>query len=51
MTMAIEQDIADIKKDIEYIKNALDEGYELSDEAKAAIKKARATPKSEYVKL
>ena len=49
--MAIEQDIAEIRKDIAFIKDALKEDFELSDEAEAALKKARATPKSKYVKL
>lgn len=48
---AIHQDLMDIKKDVEFIKNILSEEYELSDYAKKELKKARKTPEDEYVDL
>jgi len=54
MTTTIEtlhHDIMELKKDIEFIKNAISENFELSDYAKKALKEARKTPESEYVNL
>ena len=44
-------DISSLRKDIELIKNILREDHELSDEAREALKKARRTPKEDYVEL
>lgn len=38
-----------LKKDVEFIKNAIAEDYELSDEAKRQLEEARKTPLSEYI--
>jgi len=54
MTTTIEQlykDIAYLKRDVELIKHILEEDYELSEEAKKALAKARETPESEYIDL
>ena len=47
----IHQDLVELKKDVEFIKTALIEDFEISDSAKAALKEARKTPESEYVDL
>jgi hypothetical protein len=54
MTTSIEtihKDLVDLKKDVEYIKNMLNEDFELSAGAKKALEEARKTPESEYVDL
>ena len=48
---ALHQELADIKKDVEFIKHILSEDFELSNEAKQALKEARETPASEYIDL
>lgn len=45
---AISQELHQIRKDVEFIKRILSEDFELSDEAKRALKEARETPESEY---
>ena len=40
-----------MRRDVELIKHILEEDYELSEEAKEALAKARKTPESEYVDL
>ena len=47
----IHAELHEIKKDVSFIKNILSEEYELSAEAKKALKEARETPESEYVDL
>ena len=47
----IHQEIVGIKKDLQFIKIALSENYELSDYAKDALKKARETSELKYVDL
>lgn len=47
----VHQELVGLKKDIEFIKHALSEDFEFSDEAKKALKEARETPESEYVDL
>ena len=47
----LHKELVGIKKDIEYIKQMIQEDFELSDEAKKALKEARKTPESEYVDL
>ncbi|MBI1969208.1 hypothetical protein HYS48_00820 [Candidatus Woesearchaeota archaeon] len=47
----IHKELADLKKDIKFIKYVLSEDFELSDEAQKALKEARETPESEYVDL
>ena len=42
----LHKEILDIKNDLAYIKNILSEEYELSDEAKKQLEKARKTPVS-----
>ncbi len=37
-----------LQKDMEFVKKVIAEDFELSDEAKKELKKARATPKEEY---
>ncbi len=48
---SLNKEITEIKKDIKFIKHALKEDYELSEEAKEGLKKARETEESEYVDL
>ncbi|MDI6708764.1 MAG: hypothetical protein QMD21_00485 [Candidatus Thermoplasmatota archaeon] len=45
----IYKELETMKKDIEFIKHALAEEYELSEEAKKGLAEARATPESEYI--
>jgi hypothetical protein len=47
----LHKDISYLKRDVELIKHILDEDYELSEEAKKALARARETPESEYVDL
>ncbi|MBI4043829.1 MAG: hypothetical protein HY393_03410 [Candidatus Diapherotrites archaeon] len=47
----VHKDLAQLKKDVSYIKAVLQEGFELSDYAKKALKEARETAESEYVDL
>lgn len=48
---AIHQEIMELKKDMDFIKDILSEKFELSDYAKKSLKEARETPESEYVDL
>ena len=50
-TKIIQQELIDIKRDVEFIKHILSEDFELSDYAKKALKEARETPESEYINL
>lgn len=50
-TKIIQQELLEIKKDVEFIKHLLSEDFELSDYAKRALKEARKTLESEYVNL
>ena len=43
------QDIEDIKKSLDLIRNILAENYELSESAKNQLKIADDTPSSEYI--
>ena len=45
------KELRDIKKDVKFIKNVLSEDFELSNQAKKALKEARETPESEYVDI
>jgi len=47
----IHKELVDLKKDVKYIKNILNEDFELSAGAKKALKEARETPESDYVEL
>jgi len=54
MTTTIEtihNDLTELKKDVDFIKNILAENQELNDEVKMELKAARETPDSEYVDL
>ncbi len=44
----IHEEIHEIKKDVDFIKNILSEEYELSEYAEKELKEARETPESEY---
>ncbi len=48
---SIHVDLIEIKKDLAFIKHALKEDFELSDNAIKELREARATPESEYVDL
>ena len=47
----IGQELQHIRKDVEFIKVVLSEDFELSEQAKLALKEARETVESEYVDL
>jgi flagellar biosynthesis chaperone FliJ len=48
---SLNQELEHIRKDVEFIKDALSEKFELSDKAKKSLKEARKTPESKYVDL
>ena len=48
---SLHQEIEDLRKDVDMLKDILSENVELSDEAKSALKHARETPESEYKDL
>ena len=45
----IHEDLKNIQKDMQFIKHALTEDFELSSEAKRQLEQARKTPRSEYI--
>jgi len=45
----IHKDLKNLQKDMKLIKHAIAEDFELSDEAKNELEKARKTPREEYV--
>lgn len=47
----IHEDIVNLRKDVQVIKDMLAEGFELSDYAKKVLKEARETSEGEYVDL
>ncbi|MEA2054957.1 MAG: hypothetical protein U9O96_07645 [Candidatus Thermoplasmatota archaeon] len=47
----LSKDIACLRRDVELIKHMLEENYELSEEGKEALARARETPESEYIDL
>jgi len=47
----VHKELKSMRQDLAFIKNLLREEYELSDEAKSALAKARKTPESTYVDL
>ncbi len=47
----IQNEIIEIRKDIELIKKVLMEDFELSDEAVSALREARNTPEDDYVEI
>jgi len=47
----IESEIADLRQDIDLIKNVLNEDFELSEKANKALAKARKTDESKYINL
>ena len=54
MTIGIEvvhRDLLALREDVAFIKRAIMEESELSDEAKKSLAAARATPEAEYVEL
>jgi len=48
---SIRGEVQALRKDVEFIMNILKEDYELSDEAKEALRAARETPEVDYVDL
>ncbi|MEK6984462.1 MAG: hypothetical protein AABX33_07855 [Nanoarchaeota archaeon] len=45
----IHEELKDLQKDMKFIKHALAEDFELSNEAKRQLEEARKTPRSEYI--
>ena len=45
----LHKDIIEIKNELTLIRNLLYEDFELTDEAKEALDKARKTPKKQYI--
>ncbi|HLC64970.1 MAG TPA: hypothetical protein VJI46_02480 [Candidatus Nanoarchaeia archaeon] len=48
---SIHDELVHIRRDVEFIRSVVSEDFELSDEAKLALDKARRTPESEYIDL
>lgn len=47
----LHDEVAELRKDVAFLKHAVSEEQELSARAKKALAKARATPESDYVDL
>ena len=47
----LQKEIQELKKEMRLIKSLLDEDFDLSDEAKKALREARETPEDQYVDL
>ena len=45
----IHEDLRNLQKDVQFIKHAIAEDFELSKEAKRQLEEARRTPKAEYI--
>ena len=45
----IHEDLKNLQKDMQFIKHAISEDFELSSEAKKQLDEARKTPRSEYI--
>ena len=45
----IHEDLKNLQKDMQFIKHAISEDFELSSEAKRQLEEARKTPRSEYI--
>ena len=46
----INENIIELKKDVEEIKEYMREDFELADDVKEEIKEAKKTPRSEFIK-
>jgi hypothetical protein len=47
----LHDEVAELRRDVTFLKHALSEEYELSPAARKALAKARKTPESAYVDL
>lgn len=45
----IHEDLINLQKDVQFIKHAIAEDFELSKEAKKQLEEARKTPRAEYI--
>ena len=45
----IHEDLRNLQKDMQFIKHAIAEDFELSMEAKKRLEEARKTPRAEYI--
>lgn len=45
----IHEDLKNLQKDMQFLKHAIAEDFELSNEAKKQLEEARRTPRSEYI--
>lgn len=45
----IHEDLRNLQKDMQFIKHAIAEDFELSKEAKKQLEEARKTPRAEYI--
>lgn len=45
----IHEDLRNLQKDVEFIKHAIAEEFELSKEAKKQLEEARKTPRAGYI--
>ena len=45
----IHADLRNLQKDIQFIRHAIAEDFELSKEAKKQLEEARRTPRAEYI--
>ena len=45
----IHEELRSLQKDMQFIKHAISEDFELSKEAKKQLEEARKTPRAEYI--
>ena len=45
----IHEDLRNLQKDMQFIKHAIAEDFELGNEAKKQLEEARKTPRAEYI--
>ena len=50
-TKVLKKEVKELREEVDFLKEVIKEDYELSDEAKKGLEKARSTPISEYTDL
>lgn len=45
----IHEDLRNLQKDVQFIKHAIAEDFELSNEVRKELEEARKTPRAEYI--
>ncbi len=46
----IHEELRNLQKDVQFIKHAIAEDFELSNEARKELEEARKTPRAEYIR-